>query len=45
MIRTQMTSNVYERGVAECPTIETIWMSYLQHLLYLTIKYTTETRQ
>jgi RNA recognition motif-containing protein len=38
-IRTQMTSNVYERGVAECPTIETIWVSYLQHLLYLANRY------
>jgi RNA recognition motif-containing protein len=27
--------SVYERGVAECPTVETIWLSYIRHLSYL----------
>ena len=26
---------VYERGVAECPTVESLWLSYLRHLMYL----------
>jgi hypothetical protein len=26
---------VYERGVAECPAVETIWLSYIRHLNYL----------
>lgn len=26
--------NIYERGVAECPTVESLWLSYLHDLLY-----------
>ena len=26
---------VYERGVAECPTVESLWLSYITHLHYL----------
>lgn len=26
---------VYERGVSECPTVESLWLSYLRHLMYL----------
>ncbi|KAG7340242.1 hypothetical protein IV203_023785 [Nitzschia inconspicua] len=26
---------IYERGVAECPTVEALWLSYLQHLSVL----------
>jgi RNA recognition motif-containing protein len=26
---------VYERGVAECPAVESIWLSYIRHLNYL----------
>jgi RNA recognition motif-containing protein len=29
---------VYERGVAECPTVEPLWLSYIRHLLYLVQK-------
>mmetsp|Transcript_52416 Transcript_52416/g.126869 ORF Transcript_52416/g.126869 Transcript_52416/m.126869 type:complete len:1087 (+) Transcript_52416:116-3376(+) len=29
-----MASDVYERGIAECPTVETIWLSYIRHLSY-----------
>ena len=28
--------SVYERGVAECPTVETLWLSYIRHLTFLT---------
>jgi hypothetical protein len=34
-----MAMSVYERGVAECPTVESLWVSYLHQLLYLTEKY------
>jgi hypothetical protein len=27
--------SVYERGIAECPTVEALWLSYLRHLLFL----------
>jgi hypothetical protein len=26
---------VYERGVAECPTAESLWLSYIRHLTYM----------
>lgn len=26
---------IYERGVAECPTVESLWLSYLRQLMYL----------
>ena len=26
---------VYERGIAECPTVEKLWISYIRHLKYL----------
>eukprot|EP00980_Cylindrotheca_fusiformis_P001505 scaffold346_cov116-Cylindrotheca_fusiformis.AAC.19 len=26
---------VYERGVAECPTVESIWLAYVQHLQHI----------
>jgi RNA recognition motif-containing protein len=26
---------VFERGIAECPTVESIWLVYIQHLIYL----------
>jgi hypothetical protein len=29
-----MASDVFERGVAECPTVESLWLSYLRHLSY-----------
>lgn len=30
-----LTLAIYERGVAECPTVETLWLSYLRQLQYL----------
>ena len=27
--------SVYERGVAECPTVEALWLSYIRHLVDL----------
>ena len=30
-----LASYVYERGVAECPTVESLWLSYIHHLQYL----------
>jgi RNA recognition motif-containing protein len=29
-----MATAVYERGVAECPTVESLWLSFLRHLSY-----------
>jgi len=26
---------IYERAVAECPTVETVWLKYVRHLQYL----------
>lgn len=26
---------VYERGIAECPTVESLWVSYIRHMEYL----------
>mmetsp|Transcript_7847 Transcript_7847/g.19223 ORF Transcript_7847/g.19223 Transcript_7847/m.19223 type:complete len:686 (-) Transcript_7847:84-2141(-) len=30
-----MAVSVFERGVAECPTVDTLWLSYLRRLNYL----------
>jgi RNA recognition motif-containing protein len=30
-----LAPNVYERGIAECPTVESLWLSYIHHLQYL----------
>lgn len=30
-----MALSVFERGVAECPTVDTLWLSYLRRLRYL----------
>ncbi|KAG7372885.1 RNA recognition motif containing protein [Nitzschia inconspicua] len=30
-----LTLSIYERGVSECPTVETLWLSYLRQLQYL----------
>lgn len=32
----KLALSVFERGVAECPTVETIWLAYIRHLTYLT---------
>lgn len=31
----KMLLQIYERGVAECPTVEIIWEKYIKHLLYI----------
>ena len=30
-----MAVSVFERGIAECPTVDTLWLSYLRRLNYL----------
>ena len=32
---------VYERGIAECPTSESLWLSYIRHLHFLVKNYDT----
>ena len=27
--------SVYERGIAECPTVESVWLAYIKHLTWL----------
>jgi hypothetical protein len=34
--------SVYERGVAECPTVDKLWISYLKRLMYLIEQTKTE---
>lgn len=31
----QLTLSVFERGLAECPTVEALWLAYLKHLTWL----------
>jgi hypothetical protein len=31
----RLAPSVYERAVAECPTVESLWLSYIHHLQYL----------
>ena len=33
---------VFERGVAECPTVDTLWLAYLRRLNYLILQQTSE---
>lgn len=30
-----LARSVYERGIAEAPTVEALWLSYLRHLIFL----------
>jgi len=32
--RSELVVRLYERGVAECPTVERIWLSYLAHVTH-----------
>lgn len=27
--------NIYERAIAECPTVESVWLAYMKHLVWL----------
>jgi hypothetical protein len=37
--------SVYERGIAECPTVDKLWISYLKRLMYLIEQTKTELEQ